>query len=103
MKGIICALLCLTLPLLAIQPATAWFGPGNFAECLFDGLPGVGSDKAVIAVTAACKRRFPEKPEPGWFDTGDYNRCISENMGGIVNDKAALAVEAACRQLYSTE
>ena len=103
MKGITCTLFCLTLWLAPAMPAAAWFGPANFSECLFEGLKGVGSDKAVVAVTAACKRRFPDEPRPGWFDSGNYDRCISENMRGIVNDKASLAIEAACRQLYKEE
>lgn len=103
MNGNTTAIVCLML--LAITPsATAgWFGPDDYSDCIFEGLKGVGNDKAVIAVMAACQRQYPGKPEPGWLDPGSYDACISRNMKGIVNDKATMAVEDACRRLYDND
>jgi hypothetical protein len=41
-----------------------WFGPSNYDECLLDNMKGVASNAAAVAITQACRSKFPLPPPP---------------------------------------
>ena len=38
------------------------FGPSNYEDCIIEGMQGVASDVAAVAVRSACREKFPNKP-----------------------------------------
>jgi len=48
------------------------FGPSNYEDCIIEGMQGVASDVAAVAVRSACREKFPNKPiknQPDWEGT----------------------------------
>ena len=39
-----------------------WFGPSTYDECILDGMKGVASNTAAVAIAQACRSKFPLPP-----------------------------------------
>ena len=103
-KRLVIAIIVVTsIEVTALSKAEAgWFGPNNYAECIFERMEGVSSDKAALAIAGACRRQFPGDSTPGFFGPNNFDDCIATNMKNVSSDNAALAIASACRQLFSS-
>lgn len=86
----------------------ALFGPGNYAECLLENLPGVRNDVAVTEIVRKCLSEFPEafdgvKPRTSIFGRQTWSECTLNYSKDIGAERGAALVRSACRRLYPPE
>ena len=53
--------------LLSVLPSVGTaqiFGPSNYEDCIIEGMQGVASDVAAVAVRSACREKFSKEVQP---------------------------------------
>ena len=79
-------LLTTIILLLSVLPSVGTaqiFGPSNYEDCIIEGMQGVASDVAAVAVRSSCRKKFPRgqvsgsTPNPiGWeIESSGIGRC----------------------------
>lgn len=105
-REIIYGLSMAAVVLLPFPTYAGFFGPGNWAECIIDRMPGVQSDPIAYSINQACIAKYGNAltvalgSGRGFTGYDSGAECAAEKGREIRSTVGAGVLNAACHRLY---
>ena len=75
--------------------SSAWFGPDNYAECIFAEVNPTIPPRGIAHIETQCRQRFPE-PSNTLFAADTTQTCYNKHQALASSPAAAKAIWKAC-------